>query len=224
MARAKIDTDKLRVYFQNLRKDDLLDLLERAVDLLPRTRLAALVEGYVDLNDLKPESKAAGRLLEAVKAFDKASRRGDYREDFNVNSKNYMNMSRGTRTWITECNRLLDRCVAAAGKGKHAETREAFELIFDLLRRIDDGYDDIVFFADEAGSWQVGVDWDAVLPAWLGCLAETAPPDEFAEATITTVEEFSSYRRDKHLKEARRVSSPAQRKALRARARQSARR
>ena len=56
MARAKIDTDKLRVYFRTLRKDDLLDLLERAVDLLPRTRIAALVEGYVDLDDLKPES------------------------------------------------------------------------------------------------------------------------------------------------------------------------
>ena len=222
MAKAKIDTDKLRVYFRTLRKDDLLDLLERAVDLLPRTRLAALLEGYVDLDDLKPESKATGRLLEAVKEFDSASRRGDYYEGFNVNSKNYMNKSSGTRTWIAECNRLLDRCVAAAGKSKHAEAREAFELIFALLRRIDDGYEDIIFFADEAGSWQVGVDWESVLPAWLKCLAETAPPEAFVEAAITTIEEFSSYDKGRHMKEARRVASPAQRKALRSRLGQGA--
>ena len=225
MARAKIDTDKLYVYFHTLRKDDLLDLLERAVDLLPRTRIAALVEGYVDLDELKPESKATGRLLEAVKAFDAASRRGEYYQDFNVNSRNFMDMSRGTETWIAECNRLLDRCAAAAGRGKHAEAREAFELIFDLLRDIDACRDDIIFFADEAGSWQVGVDWEAVLPSWLGCLAETAAtPETFAEAAIATIDELDSYDRDKHLKAARRVASPAQRKALQDLARQSVKR
>jgi len=219
MAKAKIDTDKLRVHFHTLRKDDLLALLKRAVDLLPRTRLAALVEGYVDLDDLKPESKATGRLLEAVEAFDAASRRGDYREDFNVNSKNYMNKSRGTRTWIAECNRLLDRCIGAAVKGKHAEAREAFELIFALLRRMDEGYDDIIFFADEGGSWQVGVDWESVLPAWLSCLAATAAPEDFAEAATRTIEEFSSYDKDRYLKEARRVAGPDQLKAIKTRGR-----
>jgi hypothetical protein len=70
----------------------------------------------------------------------------------------------------------------------------------------------------------VGVDWDEVLPSWLRCMAETASPGAFAEAAITTIEEFSSYNRDKHLKEARRVASPEQRKALRDRERQSAKR
>ena len=224
MAKAKIDTDKLRVFFHTLRKDDLLGLLGRAVDILPRTRLAALVEGYVDLEDLRPESRDAGGLLQAVKTFDTASRRGDYREDFDVNSRNYMNKSRGTQTWIAECNRLLVRCVAAAGRGKHAETWEAFELIFDLLRKLDAGEDDIIFFADEGGSWQVGVDWESVLPAWLKCLAETASPEVFAEAAITAIEEFSSYHRDRHMKEASRVASLEQHKALMAQGRRGAKR
>ena len=38
----------------------------------------------------------------------------------------------------------------------------------------------MVFFADEGGSWQVGVDWKSVLPADFRCLAETAGPEEFA--------------------------------------------
>lgn len=214
----------MRVFFHTLRKEDLIHLLDRAVDLIPRTRLAALVEDYVDLNSLRLESRAAGGLLGAIRAFDAASRQGDYFEDFNVNSKNYMNKSRGTQTWIADCSRLLDNCVTAAGKGRHAEALEGFELIFALLRRIDEGHDDIIFFADEGGSWQVGVYWDTVLAAWLKCLAQTATPEAFVEAAVTTIDEFSSHRRDKHLKEARRVASPEQRKALRARQRQGAER
>lgn len=31
------------------------------------------------------------------------------------------------------------------------------------MRRIDDG-EEVVYFTDEAGSWQVGVVWTSVLP------------------------------------------------------------
>jgi hypothetical protein len=45
--------------------------------------------------------------------------------------------------------------------------------------------DEVIFFADEAGSWQVGVDWRTVFPAYFaayfGCLAEAAAADEFAK-------------------------------------------
>jgi len=42
--------------------------------------------------------------------------------------------------------------------------REAFELLLGLLRRIDKG-DDVIFFADEEGSWRIGVDWRVELSA-----------------------------------------------------------
>ena len=61
-------------------------------------------------------------------------------------------------------------------RGEPAEVREAFETLFGLLCHIDKVPDDVVFFADEAGSWQVGVDWDKVLPAGFTCLAKTAEP------------------------------------------------
>ena len=45
--------------------------------------------------------------------------------------------------------------------------------------------DEVIFFADEAGSWQIGVDWRTVFPAYFaayfGCLAEAAAADEFAK-------------------------------------------
>ncbi len=38
---------------------------------------------------------------------------------------------------------------------------QVFEVIFSLLRHIDECTDDILFFADEGGSWEVGVNWFA---------------------------------------------------------------
>jgi hypothetical protein len=50
--------------------------------------------------------------------------------------------------------------------GAIATVREAFELLFALLRRLDRDPDSVVFFADEGGSWQVGVDWRPALAAY----------------------------------------------------------
>lgn len=124
-------------------------------------------------------------------------------------------MSRGTRAWFAEFHRLLARCVGQAKKGDRAETRAAIEICFGLLRRIDECNDEIIFFADEGGSWQAGVDWIKVLPAWFACLSATAEPPEYAQRSIEIIDEFDKSSREKHLLAARRVATPAQRKALR---------
>jgi hypothetical protein len=91
------------------------------------------------------------------------------------------------------------------------------------LRRIDEGHDDIVFFADDGGSWQVSVDWKKVFPAWFGCLAKTAGPEEFARVAVDKVDQFEVFARETHLAIARKVASPEQRRALAARASQGRR-
>jgi hypothetical protein len=153
-------------------------------------------------------------LLDEVKAFDIASRAKKYYVSFNVNSRNCMESSTGTRAFIAECRRQLDRCVAHASKGAAAETREAFDTIFALLRHIDEGNDDVVFFADEGGSWQVGVDWRKVFPAWFRCLSKSAEPSEFASAVVATVDGFEEYSRDTYFAAARKIATAEQRKAL----------
>ena len=60
-------------------------------------------------------------------------------EDFSVNSKNYMSKSRGTEAFIAEFERLTNACVRAAGKGPRSHVRKTFELLFDFLRRLDEG-------------------------------------------------------------------------------------
>lgn len=178
-----IDRDKLRVFVRQLDEEDRLSLLDRAIDLLAKTKLRKLIEDHVSPGDLRPDGGSSAGLLAAAQRFHEESLRGRYYQSFNVNSKNYMDKSGGTEAWIAECHRLLDLCVAASASaaGELAETRTAFELIFKLLAGIDELRVDIIFFADEHGAWQVGVDWREVMPAWFRCLAASAGPLEYAE-------------------------------------------
>jgi len=215
MARNEIDRDKLRVRLRRLRKDDLLNLLDRAIDMVPKTRLPALVKGYANPNELRPDDTARRGLIEGVTRFHQASLRGDYYEDFMVNSRNFMEKSAGAKTWIAECERLFDLCVAATGKRPGGEVRQAFEMLFGLLGHIDECHDDVVFFADEGGAWQVGIDWRRVMPVYFASLAETSTPGEYARAVRGRIKDFVDHDRDRYLKAARKAASPAQKRALR---------
>jgi hypothetical protein len=129
-----IDRDKLRAALRRLGDEYVFYMLDDAIDLLPPAKLAKLVSGYLDVKQLRPDALGKKKLLAEVRAFDTASRGGKYYESFNVNSKNFMDKSTGTRSFIADCNRLLDRCVAQASKGDAAEIREAIELILAVLR------------------------------------------------------------------------------------------
>lgn len=216
-----IDRDKLRTALRKLGNDRVYSMLDDAINLLPPSKLAKLAGQYFDIRTIESGPENDASLLARVKTFEKASLAGDYYESFAVNSKNYREMSGGTRAWTAECRHLLDRCVTAAQTGDPTETRESIETIFGLLRHVDECLDDVVFFTDEAGSWQVGVDWGKVLPAWFVCLSATTDPEEYARFVIEVVDEFAEYSRDKHLAVAGRKATPAQRKALAAAASQS---
>jgi hypothetical protein len=210
----RIDRNNLRAAIRRLGNEYVYLMLDDAIELLPPSKLAELAGRYLDVKRLQASGPKHAGLLAEVKTFEKASRAGDYYESFAVNSKNYREVSGGTRAWIAECGRLLDCCVAATGKMNPAETCDAFETIFALLQHIDKGADDMVFFADEGGSWQVGVDWKKVLPAWLTCLSATAEPEEYTRRVVDVVDRFVKYDRDKLLTMAARKASAAQRKAL----------
>ena len=211
-----IDLEKLRVALQRLSRGNLLVVAERAIELVPRAKLGTLVDNLIRVDDLAKTKSGAAPLLAEVRRFHEASLRGDYYESFGVNSRNFMNKSEGTETFIAEFDRLMSRFIRAAEKRPHAPVREAFDLLFGLLRRIDEGNDDVIFFADEGGSWQVGVDWRTALPAYFRTLAETASPEEFAREVDRAIKDFSDYDRPRHLTAARRVASTEQKAALRA--------
>ena len=153
-------------------------------------------------------------VLADVKAFQKASLAGKYYQAFAVNSKNCTEMSNGTLAWIADCRRLLERCVAQTKKEDPATVCQAFEVLFSLLNQIDECTDDILFFADEGGSWAVGVDWENVLPAWFKVLSATAGSSEYAQRITTLLKRHDEYGRIKMLAVARKIATPGQRQAL----------
>jgi hypothetical protein len=160
-----IDRDKLRAAVRKLGHEYVFYMLDDAIDLLPPAKLHQIAAKYVDLKRLRPDSDKGTKanLLANVKAFDTASRSGEYYESFMVNSKNSMEQSMGTTAWIAECRRLLDRCVAEEKKESAAAVRAAFDILFGLLDYVDECNDDVIFFADEgrfvAGRRRLGPVW-----------------------------------------------------------------
>ena len=89
-----------------------------------------------------------------------------------------------------------------------------FELLFPLLRKLDEEPDDIIFFADEGGLWQVGVEWESVLPAYFRSLAALATPEEYARDATSAIRDFADQDQKRFLGAARRAATAAQRRAL----------
>jgi hypothetical protein len=214
MAGPQIDRGKLRAAISKLGDESVFYMLDEALDLLPQSKLLKLVKRYIDPSKLQSDDDGQGNLLSDVKAFEKASLAGEYYESFAVNSKNFMEKSPGTRTWIAKCHQLLDRCVAQGKKGYPFEVRTAFDIIFGLLDHIDECLDDVIFFADEAGSWQVGIDWEKALPAWFRALSTTAAPREYAGRITALLKHHYNYAGAKMLTIARKIATPEQRQAL----------
>ena len=211
----RVDIEKLRVALRRMSRGNLLSLANRAIELVPRARLGALVAGMVRLDLLTEGKGAAVSLVDEVRTFHDACLRRDYYESFDVNSKNYIDTSKGTDAFMAEFDRLIEKCIRASAKGRSSAVLEAFELLFALLRRLDRDPDSVVFFADEGGSWQVGVDWRAALPAYFRCLADGTPAEDFVREVDRAIRDFAHYDQPKHLAAARRVANAEQRVALR---------
>lgn len=217
MAEQSIDRATIRAALRKLSNEDIYYILADVLETLPLAKAEKLIKGYIGLSQFQPERPKPANLLEEVNEFRQASLRGDYYESFDVNSKNCTEISKGTRAWYFEFNRLLDLCVTAVRKGDKTEIRQAMEICFDLLHHIDEGHNDVLFFADEGGSWQAGVDWDKVLTACFCGLSATAPPEEYANKVIGIVDEFEHFARDRHFSKAKRIGTDPQRQALRSR-------
>lgn len=208
----RLDRQQLRQALGRLDQADLLDFLDEIMALVPDSELRDIGCRYVDL----PQGLTSANLLAEVRSFDAASRAGDFYEDFAVNSRNFSELSSGTQCWIDECERLYRRIVAELPKLPPEDTREMLGLIIGLLHEVDDD-NDIAFWADEGGSWQVGIDWKELVTYWLKALAATAAPTDYARAVTDAINKFYGEERERYFRLARKHATPEQRRALVAR-------
>jgi hypothetical protein len=209
-----IDRDKLRAAVRREGNECIFGMLDVAIDILPQAKLRKLIAGYLNPAELCADGEGKQELPAAFQAFHRASLAGTYYQAFEVNSKNSTETSSATLAWMADCRRLHDQCGILAKKEDPATARQAFELIFDLLDRIDAGNDDILFFADEGGSWALGIDWEKVLPVWFRVLSATADPGEYAQRIDAVLKQHYDHGRTKMLTVAMRVATPAQSRLL----------
>jgi hypothetical protein len=195
-------------------RGDLLLFAERAVEIAAAVgEIEALVGDRMRI-PLHGGEHTSASLLEEVRSFHAACLRGEYYENFEVNWRNCREHSKGTDAFIAETDRLLARCLQATEASLREQARQAFELLFELLRGIDETPDRIVFFADEAGSWQVPIDWGRVLPAYFRCVADGSTSEDFARLVDRAITDFGKPSRGRFLLEAERVASTEQQATL----------
>ena len=111
----RIDRDKLHAKLRRLGDEYVFYMLDDALDVLSDAQLAGFVGQYIKLEEVAPDdASGTGKrsLRDAVAAFDAACRRGEYYVSFMVNSRNCMDTSSGTRSFIADCRRLFERAVS----------------------------------------------------------------------------------------------------------------
>ena len=104
----EIDRDKVRAEARKLDGTGLRVWLDRAIDMLPDEAFPELIADYVHLRDVLADKNTRPDLLRTVRQFHRDSVAGRYYQSFNVNSRNYMEKSQGTATFIAEHSRLVD--------------------------------------------------------------------------------------------------------------------
>jgi len=204
-----VDLTALRRSLGSLSRGELLIVAERAVEMVPTAGLPSLLGDLVQIEGSVEATPGASTLLEEVRIFHATSMSGKFYDSFDVNGRNCTEQSRGTDAFIAEFDRLVARCVREVEVGPQQTVRESFEILFGLLRYIDEGQDDVIFFADEGGSWNIGVDWRTALPAYFRCLAEATTAEEFARTVDQVIADFAEHDRDRYLAEAWRVATAA---------------
>ena len=215
MTQQPIDFKSVRAELRAMNRGSLLIIAERAIELLPTTQLSALLGDFVQLATCPDEAgNAPASLLDEVRAFYDAAMAGKYYKTVEINNRGRQEQSEGTDAFIAEFHRLLRKCIRAADQEVPSGLCESFEFLFGLLSHIDEGNDDVLFFADDGSSLDVGVNWRAALPAYFRCLAERSSPEEFARTVDEAIADFVDYDQPWYLDVARNVANDAQRIAL----------
>ena len=209
-----IDREKLRTAIRMLGGEYIFYMLDDAITLLPEAKLRKLIGNYLDATDLCSDGTKKRNLLADAKAFQKASLSGSYYNGSTGRGKNRDEDPIETLSWIADCRRLLDRCAKQTSRRNAAEVCQAFEIVFGLLDHIDECHDDVVSFADEGGSCQMGFDWENVLPVWFNALSATVEPAEYARRIDAVLNRHYAFGRTRMLAVARNTATPAQCQAL----------
>ena len=187
MSGSELDRQQIRRAVRQMGNEHIFYLLDDAISLLSEAQLRQLLAPYANPDQFIVQEAQQKDLLTEVLAFQKSSLAGEYYEEPPIAVRKWSENSGATLCWIADFRRLLGRCAAETSSASGTDVSRAFEILFGLLDRLDDGTGGGIFFAEEGGSWMVGVDWKKVLPVWFRVLAATAASAEFARRAETMI-------------------------------------
>ena len=207
-----IDFNAVRAELRAMDRGSLLIIAERALELMPETELHTLLGDFMEFTTPLVD---AGTLLKEVRTFSDAAMTGLFYEIVEINNRGRQAQSHGTDAFIAEFHRLLRKCIhAAADQDAPSGVCDSFRLLFGLLRHIDEGNDDVLFFADEGSSSDISVHWRTALPPYFNCLAKKLSSQEFARTVNEAITDFVNHDQLWYWEVANNVANDAQRIAL----------
>ncbi len=150
---------------------------------------------FGEVFDLMPPSAVDGeRLLKEIRKFHSESMSGKYYAPFNINSKNFMHIPEATEAWFEHLGELLQSSTILSEQDDHATAAQCFELLYDLILKMEEGEEEIVF-ADELGSWMIPGDEKKFVKAYLKSLSLSSSAEGFTKATLPLLrrDSYSSF-------------------------------
>jgi hypothetical protein len=215
MSRGAVDLDKLRVALRRMSRGNLLMVAERAIEIVPRAKLGALVGDMVRLDQLAEGKRGAAPLLDEVRKFHEASLRGEYYDSFGVNSKNFMDKSEGHRGVYRRVRTAGRQVRLRRREGAAASGARGFRVVLRAASPHRRGSRQRRLLRRRAGLVAGRRGLAAALPAYFRCLADGSSSEEFAREVDRAISDFADYERPRHLAAARRVGNAEQKAALR---------
>jgi hypothetical protein len=207
MSDTKFNRYQVRHAIRQMGDEYIFYLLDDAISLLSEAQLRELIAPYTDPEQFIVDDVQKEEVLTEVLAFQKASLAGEYYEETPTRKANWGENSRGTISWIADFRRLLDRCVAESKETSGAEVCTAFDILFGLLDSLDGRTGEGMVFAEECGSWMVGIEWNRVLPAWFQVLAASTEASVFARRAETMIKRHCDIEKAEMLELARRIGN-----------------
>lgn len=186
----------LRIWdsIRTMEREQLLILLARTLKHVATNDLETLLGVHERGTTKLAAPLRDGSLLDVVKHFCEEASEGAYFQELWAKGEFGSYLPSGkTEEFGAKLTLLLDLCVAEAEEGDPKEVCDAYEMLLDLLEEIDRfDRDDIVFWADEPGTWQRGIDWGRVLPPYLECLSKILPPKDFTGKASALIAQLNS--------------------------------
>ena len=198
-----MDEARVFAFLQQQEPAVLIEVLQNAYHAMTTKQRQAVFGALV--KQIPPSPVDREQLHREIHTFHQESVDGAYYAPFEVNSKNFSDISEETEAWFEKLGDFLARSTTLADQGQHQHACACFGLLYALIERMERGEE--IIFADEAGSWMIPGDEKAYIRAHIRSLAETATPEAFTEAVVPLL------RRDSYESFANKVYTSAMRAA-----------